>query len=154
MKTSAIVRYEMALQLSTIQMTNTALGKWKATVTTRFPTPDSTLSWEGTSRRVRADTTDLRPVPSRRHFREGTFLTESGRTWAAFDLPEDTTTLTFQPDLHWTWVVDVNKRLPSYNGVDAVVSKKDEVQVPQLTDQSRWKLQGRKHRPFLYPAKH
>lgn len=94
MKTSAIGRYEMARQLSVIQTADTAPGEWTATVTTRFPTPDFTISWEGTAQRVRVGSIDLYPVTRRRDFRGGTFLAEGGRTLAAFDLPEGVTTVT------------------------------------------------------------
>jgi hypothetical protein len=94
MKTSAIGRYEMARQLSTIQTTETVPGTLTITITTRFPTPDFTLSTDTPVQRVQVNGSDLRSVSSRRDFGAGTFLPEAGRTLVAFDLPEGEAVLT------------------------------------------------------------
>jgi hypothetical protein len=52
------------------------------------------LSTDTPVQRVQVNGSDLRAISSRRDFRSGTFLSEAGRTFIAFDLPEGETVLT------------------------------------------------------------
>lgn len=96
MKTSEIAHYWMAWKLSDLQVEEEVLGQVRVRILTRFPTANFTLEVDCSAQRVQVYEQDLRPVASRRHLREGTFLVEGGRTFVALNLPPGETTLTLQ----------------------------------------------------------
>ncbi len=81
MKNSEIGHYWMARQLSDIVAQDQRIQ-----IRTQFPTANFTLALGAAVKRVQVKGIDLKPVRSRRDFRNGTFLVESQQTFAAFDL--------------------------------------------------------------------
>ena len=93
MKTSEIAHYEMARQLSKMHSEPGSAEREIITINTQFPTTRFTLALDVRLRRVQVNGRDLRPVQSQRAFQEGTFYSEGGQTFLAFDLPGGRTTI-------------------------------------------------------------
>ncbi len=88
MKNSEIAHYWMARELAEILPEPGGLR-----VRSRFPTANFTVSMDRPLRRARVNGLDLKPVRSRRDFREGSFLVEGSQTYLAFRLDSGETAL-------------------------------------------------------------
>ncbi len=88
----------MAKELSDIMVEqDDTVTDVRVRIVTKFPTANFTLSLGCAAKRIQVNGKDLRKVPLRRDFRDGTFLGEGRQTFVAFDLPAGETTLTVNP---------------------------------------------------------
>ena len=94
MKNSEIGHYWMARRLSNIQpVPNDRQAEQIIQIETQFPTTNFTLSTDTVANRIQVNGLDLKQVQSRRNFRSGTYLTEAGKTYLAFELDQGQTTI-------------------------------------------------------------
>ena len=94
MKNSEIGHYWMARRLSNIQLVpNDRQAEQIIQIETQFPTTNFTLSTDTVANRIQVNGLDLKQVQSRRNFRSGTYLTEAGKTYLAFELNQGQTTI-------------------------------------------------------------